>query len=333
MKLKLILTLMLLPFSVMATTNQVDNLVVGTPAGAARGTIMVNTNAADSNIIANFQAKAAGDFVMHTGKADGGGGFEFLNGLQTRLVSMDWDGVSAARLRASGISLWDYSFLTTGTFRWLNGATVTSSMSPTVMTIGDTSAYNLTLNGRTLTAPNTLDINGYFSIAASGAGQTTNAADLFVLRTVTTSNLVVTTTTGTSVISSGTNLTMIVDTANGAGTMITRSLSIFATNTPSAALPVLNSIYTNGNQRMILSAGVRLPSTATQVSCVAVWTTTASGETNFWSPVSSIGVAGGVATNFTIGHVQPNAFYAVTNLDVSGGAPSLIQGMWNENRQ
>lgn len=169
------------------------------------------------------------------------------------------------------------------------------------------------------------------SISTNGWQTNQFLGDVNIQRGLVVSNVFVKSTSGTSVLSSGTNLTFNIDANNGGGTINTKAQFTVATNTLTAALPVINTIYTNNTVRLYLNIGVVLPSSIGGGSACAIWQ--ANGTfTNYQSIVASEPGVASAETNNCTAFIGPNALYMITNVGTVGGTPSLIQGLWNEIR-
>lgn len=205
-------------------------------------------------------------------------------------------------------------------------------MSSTTVTLGANSSSAITMNAGTMTAANGYNINsGMLQIPAAGVGTITNNGSFTTLNTLTASNLVISTTTGTSVLSSGTNQTLQLVANSASGTLQTQAKFTAQTNTLTAALPLINVIYTNNNQRLFVNAGVALPTGLTSVSASALWTVSGA-DTNFMGMAMSSAGVNGAVTNTCVGWVQPNALYMISNITTTAGTPALVQGMYREVR-
>ncbi len=203
-----------------------------------------------------------------------------------------------------------------------DGSTLMARFTDTAVTLGASSSSTLTINGTTLTAANGLNINSStLIIPASSTGTTTNTGNFTSINTITASNFISKSFTGTSKITSGTNLIMQLDVNAGAGTLQTTALMTITTNSPTAALPVVNAIYTNNNQRLDLTVSALFPAG----SGAAIWTVNGSATNYFDRKIITA-----ITTNGVHGLIQPFALYGLTNF--IGTAPTPIPGEWNETR-
>ena len=198
------------------------------------------------------------------------------------------------------------------------------------VTLGAAAGSQITMNGATHTIANTPQVNTDVWKWASAGGTLTNGTSLYSQNTLFASNMVTRSTDGFArwtTIAGVTNAEIIVNA--GAGPLATKALYTVATNAITAALPVVNTIYTNSTgQRMRLIAGVNLPTGLTSVSAAAGWSV--SGNfTNYpvGMTMSSAGVNGAI-TGSVMMVVQPGALYMVSNVTTTAGTPSLAQGLW-----
>lgn len=214
--------------------------------------------------------------------------------------------------------------LTGSTALTLGGGVASVGLTPSgsgTALIGDSSGDTATFNVATATTPNKLNINsGVLILPPDSVGTITNSTSFTSLGTIQGTNIVATTPNLYSTITTGsaTNLDIIVN--GGASPLRTKALFVSTTNTISAALPVVNAIYTNDTTRLYVNTSFVMGAN----SGVALWTVLGN-NTNFQSTVGS-SIA---STNSVDGVVPPTALYMFTNFL---GTTTIIQGRHNENR-
>jgi hypothetical protein len=184
-------------------------------------------------------------------------------------------------------------------FRINNG--IILRLAQTSVTLGEGSNSQLLFNGATHTIAHTPQVNTDVWKWASAGGTLTNGTSLVVLNTLTVSNLVV---QGSSTLDTGTNATATIRVNGGAGQLITAANYLFATNTESSTAYAVNTIYTNGNQRMLFDANLVF-----NANSAAFFYTVSGSQTNIFS--RKFYAAAG--TNNITGFVQPNGTYVISN--------------------
>lgn len=172
----------------------------------------------------------------------------------------------------------------------------------TSSTFGNNASDTYTFNGTTVTIPNGLNIAAGQLIIPS-TGTLTNQSSFTSLNKVQGSNIVATTTDGIFRLSSGTNMTGILDVNQGAGVLQTKAMYTVSTNTPAGINPAVNVINTNGSQVAYVSINCAFGANAGAF----LWTSTAlSPKARFFTPTAG-------TTNYIVGWVQPSALWAISN--------------------
>ena len=218
------------------------------------------------------------------------------------------------------LQLWNN---TGGTLTMGTGGATRFTVSSSGLTLGDSSSYAITANASTMAIPNGLNIgSGVLNLPVLSSTMISNSgAGFYTTGQIIASNIVSQTTDGIAYLNSGTNTSMRIIANGSAGTILTEGLFTTRTNTLTASLPVLNTIYTNNAQRLNLNVSYG----AVAGSGNYVWTVSGSQTNTIGMHVST-----STTTNTVSGWIQPNALYMFSNF--SGTAPTLIPGQWNEIR-
>lgn len=289
MNFKILLALMVIPLSVMAQnrTNEFDNVFIKrglTFSGGTPGSGRVLTSDAVGNYTPQVIPASSGPFAT-------------TNAENFFLISSP------------------------NTF---NAPTLTSNL--TVRgdyVLGSTASHSGTFNGSTWTIANNPQVNTDVWRWPGAGGTITNGTSLYSQNTLFASNMITRSTDGIAYVTTVAGVSNLIETVNGsAGIKETRALYMFSTNTLTAALPVINTIYTNNSVRLNLS----VTATFGANSSAYIWTATSGGITNEWG-LFGTSVA---TTNSVFGLIQPNSFYMFSN---GLGTVTLHPGRWNGARE
>jgi hypothetical protein len=194
-------------------------------------------------------------------------------------------------------------------------------------TLGQNSGSTISLVGSTVNIANGVNF-GAGQLIIPSSGTVSNNSSFTSSGTIQGSTLIA---GGSSTWSGGTNNTVTISVNNSTGTLFLDGQMTMTTNTISAALPVINTVYTNNTHMLHVSAGVVFPTAISSVSASALWVMSGSQTQYFGTYTTCAGVSGAV-TNTVSGWVQPNALYMVTNIATGAGTPALVQGLFNETR-
>jgi hypothetical protein len=194
-------------------------------------------------------------------------------------------------------------------------------------TLGQNSGSTISLVGSTINIANGVNF-GAGQLIIPSSGTVSNNSSFTSSGTIQGSTLIA---GGSSTWSGGTNNTVTISVNNSTGTLFLDGQMTMTTNTISAALPVINTVYTNNTHMLHVSAGVVFPTAIASVSSSALWVMSGSQTQYFGTYTTCAGVSGAV-TNTVSGWVQPNALYMVTNINTGAGTPALVQGLFNETR-
>ena len=227
-------------------------------------------------------------------------------------VELDISANNARMIAGGSANLWSTSV----------GGITMFQHSSTLLTLGASSSSAITMNGATHTIANTPQVNTDVWKWASAGGTLTNGTSLFVQNTLSASNIVTRSTDGFAYDTTVAGVTNKIESVNaGAGIKETRALYMFSTNTLSAALPEINTIYTNNLSRMNLA----VTATFDAGSSAYIWTVSGSQTNEFGLYGTSV-----ASTNTIVGYVQPSALYMVSN---GLGTVTLHPGRWNGVRE
>lgn len=298
MKFKLLISLLVFPFSLMAATNQFSNVLVNDTLRSSntfvRGYLGVTTNGplSGSTTVVIRPRSATPTLNQLELIADGVGNtasFRFGDFLVGPVGLLGTDGGGNARLNLDAV----------GTFTInVEGEAVFTTTESSII-YGNNSSDTHTWNGSTWTTAHPLSWNsGLLSIPLAG-GTISNNTSFTSINMLMASNGVFTTTDGSSVITSGTNLTMRLISA---GRINLEGTFTASTNTPAGINPTMNVMNTNGNQRLFVNIACAFSAN----SSAFIFSSTANGPKNKHS--TSI-----AETNSLTAWINPGSLWCPSN--------------------
>lgn len=194
------------------------------------------------------------------------------------------------------------------------------NLTPTVVTLGASSASTLILNGNPVTIPNGINI-GSGQLIIPSTGFLTNNSSFVSLNMIIGSNLVATTTDLIGRINTGSSTNLIMTVNGSAGLLQTQAQFERRTNTFQGATFLNNIIQTNTSlQRIYVRVGQIMPTGVATHSAVEGWTVGAGVTSQVGIVQSPLGVAGQYTNNIAF-WVNPGELFWVSNVNVGAGAP------------